>query len=409
MKFNRTIPGFCFLILVFGFITCDFDEEQDDDAEPIYSVLTLVLNHSAVNLRFGKSETLIPELKGPGSENINLGSVSWATSNSAVVQVNQDGIITARDRYYAIPAVITASANGLTGTCIVNVVDPGVNANVGASLNIYDDFYSEKYPGYSLVWGDEFEYSGKPDISKWDYERGYVRNNELQYYREENANVSGGRLVIHGEPVSPQLRDGSRYFNYASASIHTKNKYHIHFGIIEIRARIPITSGCWPAAWTLGARYQNQVLGSLEWPAVGEVDIMEMYRSNNVPNMHANWCWRAPSGTWNPTWNAAAFPLSSIALWHGENMDQWAQKFHVWRYVWTEDWIEIWLDNVKLNDQDAMQSNPSGVTPARPFQEPHFFIMNLAMGSNGGTLPGNTDSVWPLLYEVDYVRVYQKN
>ena len=48
--------------------------------------------------------------------------------------------------------------------------------------------------GWKLVWSDEFDYTGLPDPAKWDYEVGYVRNNEAQYYtraRKENAWVEG--------------------------------------------------------------------------------------------------------------------------------------------------------------------------------------------------------------------------
>lgn len=42
----------------------------------------------------------------------------------------------------------------------------------------------------ALVWSDEFNYTGLPDSTKWNYEEGFVRNNESQYYtkaRKENA------------------------------------------------------------------------------------------------------------------------------------------------------------------------------------------------------------------------------
>ncbi|MGO9109061.1 MAG: hypothetical protein ACLP9L_07495 [Thermoguttaceae bacterium] len=58
--------------------------------------------------------------------------------------------------------------------------------------------------GWKLVWADEFDYTGVPDPAKWDYEVGYVRNNEAQYYtraRKENAWVEGGVLTITGREV----------------------------------------------------------------------------------------------------------------------------------------------------------------------------------------------------------------
>lgn len=42
---------------------------------------------------------------------------------------------------------------------------------------------------WELVWADEFDYKGKPDETFWGYEKGYVRNNELQYYTDQLHNV----------------------------------------------------------------------------------------------------------------------------------------------------------------------------------------------------------------------------
>ena len=54
---------------------------------------------------------------------------------------------------------------------------------------------------YTLVWSDEFDYTGLPDPTKWGYDvgGGGWGNNELQYYtsnRLENARVEGDRLII---------------------------------------------------------------------------------------------------------------------------------------------------------------------------------------------------------------------
>ena len=52
---------------------------------------------------------------------------------------------------------------------------------------------------WKLVWSDEFDKPGQPDPAKWDYEEGYIRNNERQYYtraRGENARVENGMLII---------------------------------------------------------------------------------------------------------------------------------------------------------------------------------------------------------------------
>jgi beta-glucanase (GH16 family) len=49
---------------------------------------------------------------------------------------------------------------------------------------------------YRLVWADEFNVDGPPDPQNWTYERGFVRNEELQWYTSANARCEGGLLVI---------------------------------------------------------------------------------------------------------------------------------------------------------------------------------------------------------------------
>lgn len=37
-----------------------------------------------------------------------------------------------------------------------------------------------------LVWSDEFEVDGRPS-KDWSFERGFARNQELQWYQSQNA------------------------------------------------------------------------------------------------------------------------------------------------------------------------------------------------------------------------------
>ena len=133
--------------------------------------------------------------------------------------------------------------------------------------------------GWRLVWSDEFDYTGLPDPKKWDYEEGFVRNNEAQYYtraRKENARVENGMLVIEGRkekfPV-PQASSGGKgrqFADYTAASLITLNKADWKFGRIEVRAKLPQGRGVWPAIWMLGSNIRQ-----VGWPACGEIDIME--------------------------------------------------------------------------------------------------------------------------------------
>ena len=60
---------------------------------------------------------------------------------------------------------------------------------------------------YKLVWADEFEKNGMPDVRNWTFERGFVRNREDQWYQPENARCEDGLLVIEGRRERVQNPD----------------------------------------------------------------------------------------------------------------------------------------------------------------------------------------------------------
>ena len=126
--------------------------------------------------------------------------------------------------------------------------------------------------GYTLVWADEFNYQGLPDQTKWDYEEGFVRNHESQYYtraRLENARVEDGNLVIECRKESFTPANHAPV-EYTVASLTTQNRASWQYGRIEVRAKLPQGKGVWPAIWTLGTN-----ISKVGWSACGEIDIME--------------------------------------------------------------------------------------------------------------------------------------
>ncbi len=253
--------------------------------------------------------------------------------------------------------------------------------------------------GYELIWNDEFDTGDKPDRDSWSYEHGFVRNKELQWYQEENATVANGNLVINGkkekvanpnfEAESTNWKKNRDQSAYTSSSINTRDKFQFKYGIVEVRAKIDTSSGMWPAIWTLGVEKG--------WPSNGEIDIMEFYQIGGKPHILANAAWGAD---WrNVSWDSAKIPFSDFL----KNDPQWPEEFHIWKMEWTSDFIKIYLDNKLLNDIDLAKTNkPDG---SNGFHQPHYLLLNLAIGSNGGD-PSSTQ--FPKKYLVDYVRVYQK-
>jgi len=263
-----------------------------------------------------------------------------------------------------------------------------------------DNTVPPKRAGMQLVFNDEFNYSGKPDSVIWSYEQGFVRNNELQWYQSDNANCKDGRLLIEGrkcESPNPNYianshnwKKNRKTINYTSASINTAEKKAWKFGRFEIRARIDTAMGSWPAIWTLGI--EN------EWPSCGEIDLLEFYRPENTPSILANAAWGTAT-RWNAKWDATKTPIATFI----KSDKDWANKYHVWRMDWSSDQIKLYIDDKLLNTILLIETvNKDG---SNPFLQPHYLLLNLALGENGGD---PSQSKFPINFEVDYVRVYQQ-
>lgn len=252
-------------------------------------------------------------------------------------------------------------------------------------------------PGWKLVWSDEFEKDGRPDPASWTYEEGFVRNAELQWYQPENAWCEGGRLIIEARKESvpnPRFQKGSRDWKrnretaeYTSAAVTTRGLREWRYGRIEMRGKIDVRSGLWPAFWTLGSQRP--------WPACGEVDVMEYYRDTLL----ANACW-ASSRRWVAVWDTVKVPLRELG---GE---EWAKEFHTWRMDWNEDAIEIFLDQKLLNRVELTKTMNQDGSETNPFHVPHYLILDLAIGGTQGGDPSATG--FPARFEVDWVRVYER-
>jgi beta-glucanase (GH16 family) len=229
----------------------------------------------------------------------------------------------------------------------------------------------------NLIWSDEFNYQGLPDSSKWVYDTGYIANEEQQYYTErriENANVSGGSLMLIGK------KEQVRNFNYTSARIKTDGIFDVKYGRIEARMKLPVGQGMWPAFWMLGANIHKE-----GWPECGEIDIMEHINTSDTIYGTAHW-------------------ENEGHVSSGGNTTGDVSQFHNYAVEWNQDSIHWLLDGKRyygMNIKDGIDSTSA-------FHKPFFIILNLAIG---GMWPGNPDSttVFPDTVYVDYVRVFKNS
>ena len=266
-----------------------------------------------------------------------------------------------------------------TGTIINDDIRvPFTNAGYDAPVS---------YPGYSLVWADEFSNSSL-DLNSWTVEQGDGcpslcgwGNNELEYYtgRPENLFFQDGKLIIEAR------KENFSGKNYTSSKIVSRNKKVFKYGRVDIRAKLPKGKGVWPALWMLP---QNNVYGG--WPTSGEIDIMELI-GHEPHRVYGTLHYGPGPGSITISRN---YTLPGGAIFNDE--------FHVFSLEWKMDELKIFVDG---NLYSTVNKTDIG-TALWPFNENFFFIFNLAIGGNW---PGNPDATTylPQWMVVDYIRVYQ--
>ena len=234
--------------------------------------------------------------------------------------------------------------------------------------------------GYALVWSDEFERDNIAD--EWWYETGAHGwgNNELQNYV---AGASGGDTCAMTSDGSLKIiakKQGDRVI-----SIRLNSRRNWTYGYFEARLKLPSGKGTWPAFWMLPQKMKN-------WPDDGEIDIMEEvgYNANYVSaSVHCK------------AYNHVAGTQKTV-----EQLVPTAQsEFHVYAVEWTEDYIYAYVDGVRYF---SFANDGRGDKNTWPFNVPFYLKLNLAWGGNWGGAKGVDEKALPAVYEVDYVRVYQR-
>jgi beta-glucanase (GH16 family) len=233
------------------------------------------------------------------------------------------------------------------------------------------------------TWADEFEYTGKPDSSRWGYDIGGKGwgNRELQYYTDhiKNAAVANGLLTITA------IRENTEGREYSSARLVSKNKGDFLYGRIEVKAKLPTGKGTWPAIWMLPTDWEYG-----GWPKSGEIDIME-HVGFDQDRVHI-------------TVHTKAYN-HSIGTQVGKNkiVSNASSEFHLYRIDWTPSAIHGYID-----DQLLFEFKNEGKGSAYwPFDKRFHILLNIAVGGNWGGEKGVDNSIWPQSMQIDYVRYFK--
>lgn len=256
----------------------------------------------------------------------------------------------------------------------------------GGSIPVDLGYFSPlSYEGYDLVWHDEFDGSqinpeywvfetgdGCPHLCGWG-------NNELQYYRPQNAWVSEGVLTIEAK------RENASNRNYTSARMKTQGKKSIQYGRIDIRALLPKGQGIWPALWMLGNN-----ISTVGWPYCGEIDIMEMIGGGNGRDNRVH-------GTLH--WNNNGHAMAGGSYTKPAGI--FADAYHVFSIIWDENTIRWFVNDTQFHQINIAPSH------MQAFHQEFFLLFNVAVGGNW---PGSPDAttIFPQKMKVDYIRVFQE-
>ncbi len=244
-----------------------------------------------------------------------------------------------------------------------------------------------------LVWSDEFDEDGAIDDTKWFHQTklpagGSWYNGEIQHYTNQDSNAYVSNGMLHLVARKETFTDQGITKTHTSARLNSK--YVFTNGRVEVRAKLPLGVGTWPAIWTLGqniaekgAYWEQQGYGKVGWPACGEIDIMEHWGNNQNYISSAT---HTPSSYGN-TINVA-----------GQVIPTTSTEFHIYALEWTKDKLVFSVDSVVHFIYNPDVKN----TSTWPYIDPQYILLNIALQSS--ISPNFTRGSM----DIDYVRIYEE-
>lgn len=248
-----------------------------------------------------------------------------------------------------------------------------------------------------LVWSDEFNTNGAVNTTNWFHQTQLPNgdswfNGEVQHYTNLTTNsfVNTGMLNIVAKKENYTNQGVTK--QYTSARLNSK--FAFKYGRIDVKAKLPITSGTWPAIWMLGKNvnedggFFDNTFGTTSWPACGEIDIMEhgIFPSQSINYVQSTL--HTPSSSGN-------------SVNHGGTLASDLQnEYHVYSMNWSANQISFLLDNVVYYTYNPSVKNAN----TWPFDNEQYLLLNMALGGYAGNIPANFTQASML---IDYVRVYQ--
>lgn len=339
----------------------------------------------------------------PAQNGAVIASLASTTTGATIYYTIDGSTPTTSSTQYIAPFLV---ASNLT----INAI---ATASGDTNSSVTTQAFSASIPSGTLVWSDEFQNSGTtnalPSATNWTYDTGYqcCGNDEQETYCAAGSSTSpcdpsnpnafiapGGGLNIVAENPSGTT--------YTSARLKSEGLFSFEYGRIEAKMMLPESQAIWPAFWLLG----NNIT-TIDWPACGELDVMEHIDGSNPPpyvgGTPPGYDWIAGSVHGG---NSSSNVESESQTYHPTAFS--AAAWHTYGMIWTKGEIQYYVDS-PTNIYATYNSTDSAWSPTPwPFdQGPQFIILNLAVG---GSWPGNVNvgstTVFPSIMQVQYVHIY---
>ena len=265
-----------------------------------------------------------------------------------------------------------------------------------------------QYEGYELVWHDEFDgqylddtkwrIGNTPENGSHKYNTAATEDGKLE---NENVFLKDGTLQLKATPLEEPETVGNNTYLCKSGMVETKTKASWRYGRFDIRAKLPVAKGMWPAIWMMP---DTETYG---WPKDGEIDIMELISQQPDVCYGTVHCGLYNTDKyWHPT-----------ATYRLEGAD-FSEAYHLFSMEWEPGVIRMYMDDhlyATFTDWESWVVERGTETPQIPLDFPHpfnalFYLkLNLATGKTGGWCEAVDETTdWDqAVMSVDYVRVYK--
>lgn len=269
---------------------------------------------------------------------------------------------------------------------------------------------------YELVWEDDFD-KNFLDLSKWSANGCGSWNGDTEFtYDKEHWNFENSIAKLTMTKYDKPNENGKLYLN--SYSFVTSDKMNFQYGYLEMRAKAPFyKKGEFPAFWLLSSQaiLSRKQLDYKPTDCRIEIDIFENFSTLDtlVPNLHK----------YENKDNGRHCQLSGIdngAAKSGTRVYKFPQginpnDFHNYGMLWTDKFISFSVDGDFYYTYD-LSKNFGDFGSMDGFHQPVGIIISNQIFSEGwakvnswaASVGAAKEELFPLDYEIDYVKLYQK-